>query len=156
MRTINLIGVFLITVSFTQCKSIQFEKNPPFKISSASYVVAVGGMPGSSSMQFDANFTGGKNITFNELFFLGRKTKITFAKNNTVLSGFFNTSTIRNKKDLQMHRDGTKEYGNEPLKTEKFPFELKENEAVISYTQENKLKYVKVTNIKKRQSIIMQ
>ena len=61
------------------------------------------------------------------------------------------------QKDIVMHADGRKEVGNQPpMLQEKLPFEMAENECVISFMKGKKLKYLKVEDIKQKASKIYQ
>ena len=58
------------------------------------------------------------------------------------------------KRDLNMDNDVIKEYGNKtPLASLHFPFELLNDEAVISYLENDIMKYLKLTNISQKESI---
>ncbi len=53
------------------------------------------------------------------------------------------------KRDRVMHADPMKEVGNQPpMIKEKFPFELKDDECVISFLDGDTVRYFKVSNIK--------
>ena len=68
-------------------------------------------------------------------------------EDKTFLIGHFNNSN-REKYDIIIDADRKKEINNKPPETVKIPFELKENEAVISYKEDGKTKYFKIENIK--------
>ena len=87
--------------------------------------------------------SGGNVIeSFNETF-LEAKEK----EGITTLIGNISTSTIGNS-NLVMDVDPKKEINNEIPETN-FPFDLKENEAVLSYLEKGVTKFYKVKNIKK-------
>ncbi len=50
--------------------------------------------------------------------------------------------------DLVMHADPKEEFGNRPPPLKKVPFELEDDEAVISYTRNGKVRYFKVSGIR--------
>ena len=68
--------------------------------------------------------------------------------------GTMATAKFENHKpDIVMHSDPKKEVGNQPprLRTEEektFPFELNADEAVLSYLENGKVKYVKISGVK--------
>jgi hypothetical protein len=63
-------------------------------------------------------------------------------------------STLKRKnRNLILDADITKELENTLPSLEEFPFQLKENEAILSYKKEGKTLYFKIENIKKLQSI---
>ena len=67
------------------------------------------------------------------------------------LAGRFNTSTVNSRDDLILHNNATKEVGNDHPEN-KTPFELKENEAVISYKEGAIIKYYKISDIEKAET----
>lgn len=150
MKKMKLLAIFSLVFGLFQCASTKFDKNPPFKINGATYNYYLGGMPGVSGTWVRINYKKTNEVVFDSLFFQGRKTKVMLEtlNKNTYLKGHFNTSTVNSKEDLILHRKGEKEYGNKPPQP-KIPFELKNNEAVISYVQEGVTKYFKVENIVK-------
>ncbi|APG65785.1 hypothetical protein LPB136_10595 [Tenacibaculum todarodis] len=150
----KLFSLFAVIATLFQCASLKFEDNPPFKINSATFKNYVGGMPGVSGTNVVINYETSTTVNFDSLFFKGRKAKIeleTSGKKNYI-KGHFNTSTVNSKEDLVLHKDGKKEYGNK-VPEKKFPFELKESEAVISYLENGETKFFKVENIKKGEEI---
>lgn len=61
------------------------------------------------------------------------------------------------KPDMVMDSDATKEVGNQPPKIqEKFPFELAQNECVISFLDGDEVKYFKLSDIKELKKKIYQ
>ena len=149
MKPFYLLSIVLLTTLITQCKSTKFDKTPPFTITRATYHYWVGGMPGVSGVNVFIGYQTDKNITFDSIYFANKKVKAQtkLVKGKTYLIGYFNTSTINSKEDLILHRNGKKEFGNKPPVKEKFPFKLKENEAVISFREKGKTKYYKVKNL---------
>ena len=59
-----------------------------------------------------------------------------------------------------MHDDPMEEVGNQPpaeiIKKEDYPFELKPDEAVITYRHKGKTRYVKIGDIKDKSPMIFQ
>lgn len=144
------IGIYLLMlIGFMTCKSAKLEKNPPFQINGATYNNWVGGQQGVSGMKVIISYTSEQPITFEKILFQNRETKLEMKeqKGKKYLVGFFDTST-RKGRELIMDKDPKKEMQNKPPKKE-YPFELKENEAVISYMDGNKLMFTKVEKIKK-------
>lgn len=90
-------------------------------------------------------------ITLDSVYFRNKQVKLEYAKENVYVGKF---ETEKNKpQDIVMSSDPKAEYGNAFPKINKlFPFELKEDECVVSYKEGKKTKYVKLPNIKKRQA----
>jgi len=66
---------------------------------------------------------------------------------NSVFTGSFTTSNLPH--DYILHSDPKQEFGNKPPVTvSKLPFEIKENEAVVSYFYKDKLNYYKILELK--------
>lgn len=157
MNKMKLIGIILFAIGLTNCASAKFAQKPPFIVQSATYTNVVGGLPNSGYTTINIFFSADKNINFQEIFFNNKKVKATIetSKRGTEIVGKFYAS--QNFNDLQLHGDPKKEFGNKPPKAnEKLPFELKKNEAVISYKEGDKLKYYKIENVQKGKSAIMQ
>lgn len=158
MKTIlTLFSSILIMALFTQCGSAQFDKNPPFTINKAYYQDWVGGRPGSNGTIVTIEFSDipTKDVTFDSIF-LGRKimkAEHTISDNKNMLSANF-VVTSEADKNIIMHSDPSKEFGNQaPEKLEKTPFELSDNECVISYMVKDKKHYFKIENLLKEKTI---
>ena len=150
----KFLSIIAILFSFTQCGSIQLEKNPPFKIEKASYNNWVGGQPGVSGTKVEFALKENSNIDFDSIIFRNKSTKveISTASGKMLLIGHFNTSKRQNR-DLILDANVTKEMKNTLPDVKKIPFELKENEAILSYKVGNKIKYFKIKNIEKAKSV---
>lgn len=142
----KFLSILTIIIGFSQCGTTKLIKNPPFKIESATYTNWVGGVPGVSGTNVEITLSEKATIVFDSLFFRKRATKIDVKQH--ILVAYFNTSN-RKKYDVILHSDSKKELKNKIPKPDSFPFELKENEAIISYKVDNKTKYFKIENIEK-------
>ena len=90
-----------------------------------------------------------KKLIIEDLFFRNIQVKAQKDRNNHLIYlGYFNNELNR---DVIMDADATKEAQNTPPK--KIPFQLKENEAIISYTYKGTLQYYKVSNITEEEII---
>ncbi len=138
------------------CASYQFEKQPPFKIISAEYINTVGGLPNSGSSIINIVYKSPKDIKFDSIFYFSDKVKAikSTLKKNKIISGRFYHSISKVNRDLILDEDPKKEYGNMP--SQKNIFNLKENEVVISYYDESKLKFYKIDSLKQGKSTIRQ
>ena len=146
MKTLKIFFIIAIVSNFTQCKTMKLTDNPPFEINGATYNNWVGGQPGVSGMKVNIGVNTDKEITFNTMYFYKMSTKVEIktVKGKKYVVGHFNTSTH----DQDMLVEPNMEKKKKEHKEEKH-FDLKENEAVISYTIGAKTKYYKVTNIKR-------
>ncbi|MFN4762083.1 hypothetical protein ACKGJN_03075 [Gillisia sp. Q332] len=85
-------------------------------------------------------------ISLDSVYFRGMKSALQQdPENKSIYNAHFNTG----KQDLIMSSDPAEEYANKmPQMPVKVPFELKEDEAVIVFKENNKKKYYKITGIK--------
>tara|TARA_B110001454_G_scaffold33265_1_gene32601 strand:- start:252 stop:719 length:468 start_codon:yes stop_codon:yes gene_type:complete len=154
----KLLGILILTFGFTQCASLNLDKNPPFQITSAMYQNWVGGLPGSNGVIVTISYQSDADIAFDSIYFLKKVSKLESNeyKGTKTLSGRIYTSVSSDRKDLTLHSDPKKELQNQRPTLKKFPFELKDNEAVVRYRVKGLLKYYKVKNIKKGKPIFYQ
>jgi hypothetical protein len=129
------------------------DTKPPFTITEASYKSWVGGQPGVHGINVYINYTSKNAIDFDSIYFRNQTVNLETKnhKQTKLVVGYFNTSTTKSKKDLLLQKDATKSESTINLEL-KIPFNLKENEAVISYTEAGITKYYKVSNLKKEAS----
>ena len=155
-KFIVAITSLLTMVFFTQCGSAQFDKEAPFTIHRAYYQDWFGGQPGSKGTLVTVEISHDvKSIVFDSIFFIGKIKRLgnTVSDNKQLLIGNFPTTTLSDK-NIIMHSDPKEEMANkisEPVLN--FPFELTDNECVVSYTIKKKKRYYKVENLKKEKSI---
>lgn len=145
-----IIGV--LTVTQCTCSKPVFKQNPPFSISNSHYQDWVGGIPGVSGTLVHINLlTIEEDVRPDSLFFRQRKVKI---DSKTAETGFLWVANFRTNlpRDINMHSDPQEEYGNTAPSKEVFPFELTENEAVISYYLNEKHLYYKITDLQKKET----
>ena len=141
--------IAIMLFGFTQCKSQKIEQEVPFKITEKTYFYWVGGRKGSTGINikiignFDAD-----NVEFTNLYFKEKAYKIVpeFKENGFTIIGSYSKL---NKKDLILHQDPAKEFGNEPpIIEKKIPYDLQNDEALIVYTIKGKEFYYKVSGVK--------
>ncbi len=153
-----LLSVAMLSLVFlSQCtgsKSI-FQQNPPFSVSDAHYQDWVGGQPGNIGTSVHINITAiDGNVRPDTLFFRDKKAAIYIktGESSNLWVANFRSSTPR---DINMYSDPKEEYGNKAPSNDKFPFELSENEAVISYYVNEKRLYYKITDLQKKQTLFL-
>jgi hypothetical protein len=141
----------IIIMSFSQCSSAQFDKKAPVTITDAFYKNWVGGIPGVKGVLITIKAKVPEtDIIFDSIYFNNKMVKLKSQLQNDelILTGNF---TVSSKTDhIIMHADPKEEFGNKPPNiSNKIPFELQDNEAVISYFIKSKKRYYKLSNIKK-------
>ena len=147
MNTMKMLSILAIVFTFFQCGSSKFVTNPPFEINSAEYNTWVGGLPGVSGINVKIKLKEKSTIQFDSLYFKMRVTKVE-TKNSTLLIAHYSTSK-KNPSDIILDIDPKKELKNQIPRQQTIPFELEENEAVLSYQFKGKTRYIKIKDIKK-------
>lgn len=151
MKTMNKIFRFLflivISVSFSQCAStMKLQRKAPVnfgEVYTQNWIAGVKG--GGSGTNIFIEITENTEIVLDSVYFKGKVSKLDVkSANNKVFIGRF----LSNSNTKQKHFEEIKEANT--LSTE-FPFNLKDDECVVSYLQSNKRKYYKLDNIKERQ-----
>lgn len=158
---IRLIILPLVLFSFTQCCPTKngFQKRTPFTIATSFYQDWVGGQAGASGLLLQVHLENIKDDVQPEfIYFKNKKEKIAVKKSEKAsvvwLAHFSDTNKNTPKKDVIMHADHKKEFGNTPPQIlTNLPFELGENEAVISYQYKGKLAYYKLIELTKKETL---
>lgn len=152
MKILKNLSILAITFLLYQCGSTKLEENPPFTITSAIYNNWAGGQPGNKGITVNIVYTSNYTIKFDSIYFSKRIAKLESNKNKEkkTISANFRSSV---KPDIILDKNTSKEINNAVPIHKKFPFELKQNEAIISYIVKGKTKYFKVKSFKKGKSV---
>ncbi|OYX28392.1 MAG: hypothetical protein B7Z06_01780 [Flavobacteriales bacterium 32-35-8] len=128
-------------VSFYHCSSTKMLRNhAPFEIDEVYYQESNSGTNVYISIKSNPN-----NIILDSIYFKGKQAKL--EQENNLFVGRF-TSNIIQKQDIIMSNEPYAEYGNKiPKLPEKSTFALKDNECVVSYKEDNSIKYFKIKNV---------
>jgi len=103
------------------------------------------------------------DIIFTALYFRGHvlTTQVVENEKGKVITGEYRSNATEKKPDMIMHADPKEEVGNQPpapldLNKKDFPFELKADEAVISYRifNEKKTYFYKISGIKEKPPLV--
>ena len=154
----NLILFTFVLTCFTQCSSAQkLEKEIPFKIGSAYFQNWVAGIEGGGSginIFIPIEGKSQDRIELDSVYFRGKASKLETKPNNPDLFiGRFST-VFNQKRDLIMSNKPNAEYGNEAQKINiKIPFDLKDDECVVSYKEGNKIKYFRIVNVVEKRPV---
>ncbi|WP_298517085.1 hypothetical protein [uncultured Kordia sp.] len=149
----NILPILLL-IGFTSCSSQQttmkLQEKPPFTVLSSFSQPWTSGQEGGGgglNVHMTIQNLNTKKITLKDFYFRGEKTKL--EDNSTNNNGLYVARYLKPvEKEIILHNDHKKEAGNEPPKLQpKFPGELKNNEGIISYEEDGKLKYYKLENI---------
>lgn len=131
----------IILVSLTSCSSQKkLVTEAPFSVNGPSCQTWVGGSADSGSgitLTLPVGIGTSADLAFTEVFFRGQVTEASFEKTND--------KTI-----------ATCKYDKTSTEKIEMPFELKQDEAVIGYTENGskKTKYTKISGVKEKQPLI--
>ncbi len=148
--------VSLLLFSFFNCgsghtSSYKLTQDPPFTIDDVFYQDWVAGVQdGGSGTNLHITFKDfTKDVRIDSIFFRNKTSK---AKNSPQARkqyiGYFKNKTNR---DMVMDIDSKKEAKNTPPKP--FPFELADNETVVSYVHNGTTHYYKIANIRQKEML---
>jgi len=152
--TITLITLLLLSScgsGNTYTSSHIFKQYPPFAVEAASYQQWVAGTPqGGSGVNVFINFSQiEQGVIFKEIYFRGKKTEVvTSAAVRVQYVGYFKNGS---RQDVIMDSNVLKEAVNTP--PEKIPFQLYDDEAVISYEYAGEISYYKIENIEHKEML---
>ena len=152
MNVFKTLAALALLLLFSQCGSVQFEQNPPFSINSAIYNNWSGGQPGDRGMNITISYTALYPIKFDSIYFAKsvEKLEISTIKDKKIITANIISKV---KSNIILDENSTKEINNKVPSTKKFPFDLKTNEAIISYKVKDKIKYYKINSVKKGKAI---
>lgn len=148
MKTNKFLLALTIILNFSQCGSTNFETSPPFEIESAIYHAWTEGQSRIRGLNVTIQLKSTSTIEFDTCYFRKRSTKIEVRGSSLLIANF--TTSPKNVTDIILHSDPIKEFKNKIPEPNKFPFKLKENEAVLGYPLNGKKRYVKIKDLKQR------
>ncbi len=153
MKWLSYLLLFCLTTSCAQPKIATTLKN--WEGRRAPYMQPwTGGIPGSGSgwnlfLPFGATAVSG----IEKVYYREKITSIidSIAGSNAYVIARFATD-FNQRPDYNMNKDFKKEYGNPApdVNKEKFPFDLKEDEAVVKMIVDNAPVYIKIAGIEQR------
>lgn len=160
LQSLIVVSVFslLLSLSFTQCSSAQksfkisetFEviKNDNPKVYYRHWVAGVRGGGSGTNVFIHESILEGKAV--DSIYFQNKVEKLILPyKTNE----FFTANFRRNLNQLKNPVFETDEVKVVGTKNMSFPFELTDNEAVISYFEKDELRYLKIRNLVKEESL---
>ncbi|MFZ2282717.1 MAG: hypothetical protein WAV86_02485 [Lutibacter sp.] len=147
---------FLILLSFAffgcGASKVKEQNEAPFKVLEATYTNSVGGQTDLIRTTIRITIKN-KDIQLDSVYFRNNSASLKRVYNieNSLFIGSFITS--KTPHDLILHADPKEEFGNKPPVTiSKLPFEIKENEAVVSYFYKDKINFYKILEVKEIES----
>ena len=141
-RTLQLIaGVFILTI-FASCGSNKdLQERAPAQFNEVYYTYTSNGI----QLNIPVAAIQDQKVKMEAVYFHGMKSPLMKSdeKSNVYVANFRMGSD-----DMVMHEDSKKEYGNKPPQMpEDSPFKIEQDEAILVFTQNEKLKYYKLTGI---------
>lgn len=150
--------MLIILTSFSQCSSTQkLQKKAPTDFSKVYFQRWTAGIKDGGSgiaLYLELASELPKNIVLDSVYFRGKPAKLeTKTQDSLLFIGYFRTDSNQ-KRDIIMSSNPLDEYHNK-LGTvdENIPFELKDDECVISYKMGKDTKYFKIENIIEKEII---
>lgn len=148
--------VFAVLFTFYGCAGgkdtgYSFEQEPPFTLGTVYYQDWVAGIRkgGSGTNVHITVDSYTEEVVLLNIFFSNRKVKAQNSPQNVdQYIGYFKNE---GRPDVIMDGDPVKETQNIP--PEVFPFQLKKNEAVLSYLHNLEVKYFKISNMERKPMI---
>jgi len=153
---VGLSLLMIVTVSFSQCASKKvLQDKLPVELVEVYSQRWVGGIEEAGSGVNIILLVKDNSVKLDSVYFKDRATKlVSQPQNKDLYVGSFKAA-YKHKEDMLMSNEPNGEYGN-TLPDEiinKFPFELKENECIVSYQESGTTKYFKITNIIEKEMI---
>jgi len=150
-KIVNILLLGIIICNFFSCGTAKtthngFVKKPPFKVLEATYTKWIDDGLGVNGFLIYITIDNTR-VTLDTAYF--RNTSVIIALNkNLPKNTYVGKLILKNvNKDMQLHIDSKKEFGNQvPDISQKIPFQLKSNQAVVSYLLNNKINYFKILN----------
>lgn len=149
------IGMLLLIAGFSQCSTAQkLEKTAPFDIKQVYAQKWAAGVQGGGSginVYIPVEYN---SISLDSMFFRGQKVRLEFIRGEQGLYvGRFLTDSNRNP-DIILSSDMKEESKNKlpKFKTD-IPFDIDDDECIVTYRKGDKTRYFKISNIKMEQPL---
>ncbi len=153
MNKLISIGIVALSLILASCcttkKSSEkvIQNKQPFKLINATYGSGEGEQATKNEIHFFIAIDN-PEIQLDSVYFRNAKTELRrdISTSNPVFVGIFVFSDTQ--KDYNLHSDPRKEYGNTPPSMiSKIPFELRKNEAFVSYVFNGATQYYKIAKV---------
>ncbi|MHB1146109.1 MAG: hypothetical protein ACYC01_00785 [Lutibacter sp.] len=144
--------ITLLSLAFFGCgaSKVKAQNEHPFKVLNATYTNWIGDQPDSTVTTLKI-IINNPEIQLDSVYFRNHSFAIKRVDSieNPLFIGSFTTS--KTPHDYILHSDPKQEFGNKPPVTvSKTPFELANNEAVVSYFYKDKINYYKILEVKEK------
>ncbi|MGV8945175.1 MAG: hypothetical protein ACOH1N_01985 [Lutibacter sp.] len=152
-KYIHIALIALVGLVLFGCGTCKLNKQtePPFKVVEATFVNLVNNELGIKETITIIKIDN-PNIHLDSLYFRNNKMALTkdLSVPENIFLGSFTSSTALH--DYTLHQDAKEEFGNKPpVTTSKIPYELTDDEAVVTYLYKDKINYFKISGMKEIQ-----
>lgn len=142
--------------SFSQCSTAQkLQKTMPTEFGDVYCQKWVAGVRGGGSGLNLFIPVGDSSVLLDSAYFREKSIKLEVRETTEGLLyvGRFKTD-LNSQKDLILSSDPNQEYANKlPAIEKNIPFELKDDECVVTYKQGDKTRYYKISNVKQQEPL---
>ena len=157
MKSQNLITILLLAILFLNCGSSKKETTSSktfvldnAKVKLIDYVSfqkwVAGQEKGGSGYHIEIyQAKNGSTLQLEHIYFRGLKGDIILGK-----KGYTSTLKKRKENDIQLSTEPSDEYQNTLPTASELPFLINDNECVISYVNNDTVKFIKVLNLKEK------
>ena len=158
LKTVTFsIVILFVLVSFSQCSSSKtLQEKAPINFGEVYFQSWVAGVEGGGSginIFIPIKETTLGNFELDSVYFRGKVAKLETKTDKTLYIGRFSTPANQ-QIDIKMTNEPNGEYGNTVTAlSENFPFQLKDNECVVGYKDNNQTKYYKIENISEKDRV---
>ena len=134
-------GIFILTL-FAACGSNKdLQERAPAQFGETSYTYDSNGI----QLNIPVISIQDQQISLDAVYFHGMKSML---KKSDERPNLYVANFRMGTEDMVMHEDPKEEYGNRPPQLpEESPFSIDEDEAILVFTQDEKIKYYKLTGI---------
>lgn len=150
----NVIAMLILMASFSQCSSAQkLQKKAPVEFGSVYYQNWNSGIKEGGSGLTIFIPVNEISIILDSVYFKGKATKLKLQSKTLLYVGQFKSGNTQFE-DLILSSDAIEEYANKiPKKEDIIPFDIKDNECVVSYIKDDKTLYYKISNVQQREPL---
>jgi len=146
--------------SFSQCKSTKkLQETTPIELGKVYFHKWIAGVKGGgagTNIFIPLSSTSQNSIVLDSVYFRGKVAKLEIKQQEQIVYIGRFISEFNQKEDIMMSNEPNAEYGNKmPKLAKKIPFELKDDQCVVSYKDGGTTKYFKIDNIIEKQTTPM-
>lgn len=150
------LAMLMLMGTFSQCSTAQKLQNDlPVALGEVYFQQWISGIQdGGSGINLFIPVTTKSDIILDSAYFRTQVKKLEVKTGTQLYVGRFDSAFNQPKYDIILSSDPKEEYSNQmPSKTINIPFELKDDECVVSYKKEGETLYFKISNITQKATL---